>query len=71
MELKINDKTIPEMIRELEQQKFYGSLEISFQAGHVTVIRKTESFRPASEPSTEQQFNHRQNRGNGHEQFKR
>ena len=35
-----------QLLRQLEQSHFYGSLEVRFEAGHVTVIRKTESIKP-------------------------
>jgi len=34
------------MLADLEQQKFYGTLELKFEAGKVVLIRKTESFKP-------------------------
>lgn len=44
------------LLRKLETMRFYGSLEIKFEAGHVTVIRKTESIKPT-------EGNYRMNRG--------
>jgi hypothetical protein len=34
-----------EMIREILDKGFYGSLEVKFEAGKVTIIRKTESIK--------------------------
>lgn len=50
-----------EMLRRLESNRFYGSLEVRFEAGHVTVIRKTESIKPSA-------GDQRNNRGSSDEQ---
>ncbi|MDR2870897.1 MAG: hypothetical protein LBV04_10640 [Deferribacteraceae bacterium] len=34
-----------EMLREIFESEFYGSLEVKFEAGKVTIIRKTESIK--------------------------
>jgi hypothetical protein len=34
-----------EMIREILDSGFYGSIEVKFEAGKVTIIRKTESIK--------------------------
>lgn len=34
-----------EMLREIFDNGFYGSLEVKFEAGKVTIIRKTESIK--------------------------
>ena len=34
-----------EMLREIFDSGFYGSLEVKFEAGKVTIIRKTESIK--------------------------
>lgn len=47
---------LTELLRQLEQSRFYGSLEVRFEAGHVTVIKKTESIKPGVS-------DHRNNRG--------
>lgn len=39
-----------EMLKKLEQGRFYGSLEIKLEAGKVVLIRKSESFKP-TEPN--------------------
>lgn len=44
------------MLRQLVARRFYGSVEIKFESGHVTVIRKTESIKPGT-------GNHRNSRG--------
>jgi hypothetical protein len=37
--------TLLKMLRELETQGFFGSVEVKFEHGHVTVIRKTQTYR--------------------------
>ena len=49
-----------ELLHKLEASRFYGALEVKFEAGTVTVIRKTESIKPGT-------GDHRNNRGQGHE----
>ncbi len=34
------------LLRQLEAARFYGQVEVRFEAGHITVIRKTESIKP-------------------------
>jgi len=34
------------LLRELEESRFYGSLEIKVEAGVIVLYRKTESFKP-------------------------
>ncbi|MGE4466051.1 hypothetical protein [Sphaerochaeta sp.] len=34
-----------EMLKEMFQTNFYGSVEVKFEAGRVTIIRKTESVK--------------------------
>ena len=41
---------ITELTRNLEQSKFYGSLELKYEAGRLVLIRKTETFRPMENP---------------------
>ncbi len=51
-DLKPNmEKTGPLMsvLAEIERRRFFGSLEIKFEAGRVTLIRKTETIKPAAE----------------------
>jgi len=48
------------LLRQLEVSHFYGSLEVKFEAGHIIVIRKTESIKPAG--SADANY-HRENRG--------
>ena len=39
-------KMIEQLLHELEGQRFHGSLEVKFEAGKVTLIRKTETINP-------------------------
>jgi hypothetical protein len=41
--------TVSDIVADLQRGHFYGSLELKFEAGRVVLIRKTESFKPASE----------------------
>ncbi len=50
-----------ELLAELARQRFYGSLEIKFEAGKVVLLRKTETIKPTVE-------NCRTNRGKQDEQ---
>jgi hypothetical protein len=49
-----------QLLRQLEQWRFYGSVEVRFEAGQITVIKKTESIKPGV-------GDHRNNRGPNHE----
>jgi hypothetical protein len=49
------------LLRQLEASRFYGSLEVKFESGQVTVIKKTESIKPTTN-------NHRENRGGTNDQ---
>ncbi len=33
-------------LRELETSRFYGSVELKFEAGHVVLLKKTETLKP-------------------------
>jgi hypothetical protein len=41
--------TATEIVRELESIRFYGSLEIKFEAGRVVLLKKTETIKPDDE----------------------
>jgi hypothetical protein len=49
-----------QLLRQLEASRFYGSVEVKFEAGQVTVIKKTESIKPGA-------CDHRNNRGHNNE----
>lgn len=46
---------VNDLLRSLEQSRFFGTLELKFEAGRVVLIRKTETMKPAD--------NRRDNRG--------
>jgi len=37
-----------QLLRQLEVSRFYGSLEVKFEAGQITVIKRTESIKPGA-----------------------
>ena len=43
--MNANDTAVT-LIRELERTRFWGSLEIQFQAGVVGMLKKTETMKP-------------------------
>jgi len=45
-----------ELLRSLEQSRFFGTLELKFESGRVVLIRKTETVKPSAQ-------NCRDNRG--------
>lgn len=49
------------LLRELEGQRFYGSIELKFEGGKVTYLRKTETMKP-------EDLHHRNDRGGQHDQ---
>ena len=55
----MTEQMIIKMIRELDRNRFYGSLEIKFESGRVVLVRKTETIKPSS---------YRENRGEHNEQ---
>ena len=38
--------SVGKLLTDLEQQKFFGSLELKLEAGRVVLIRKTETIKP-------------------------
>lgn len=56
-------QTVVKLLEQLEAARFYGSIEIKLEAGHVTIIRKTESIKPSE--------NHPNNGGYRREHFSR
>jgi len=52
-------QNITEILRELESNRFYGSVEIKFEAGRIILLRKTETIKPND---------YRDNRGEHREQ---
>lgn len=47
---------LDQMLADLQEKRFYGSLEVKFEAGRVILVRKTETIKPAPE-------NYRDSRG--------
>ena len=47
-------REVAKLLDELERDRFYGSLEIKFEAGHPVLLRKIETIKPE---------NYRNNRG--------
>ena len=37
---------VDEVLRTLERSRFYGSVEIKYEAGRVVLLRKTETIKP-------------------------
>jgi hypothetical protein len=35
-----------QLLHQLEQSRFYGVLEVKFEAGNVVLLKKTETFKP-------------------------
>ncbi len=46
--LKIVDSVefVKQVIADLGKERFFGSLELKFEAGNVVLIRKTETIKP-------------------------
>jgi len=42
----INEPTATNILKELERERFYGSLEMKFEAGRMVLISKTETIKP-------------------------
>ena len=38
--------TTEKLLKELENQRFYGAVEIKFESGRLVLIRKTETIKP-------------------------
>ncbi len=51
---------IRQMLDELERQRFYGSVELKYESGHVVLVRKTETLKPSAR-------SYGDNRGDDHE----
>ena len=51
---------VNEILRSLEQSRFYGTVELKFESGRVVLIRKTETIKPCVQ-------DYRDNRGEADE----
>lgn len=40
---------VNEILRSLEQSRFYGTVELKFESGRVVLIRKTETLKPSAQ----------------------
>jgi|HubBroStandDraft_6_1064221.scaffolds.fasta_scaffold1884135_2 hypothetical protein len=49
-----------QLLRQLEESRFYGAVELKYEAGRVVLIRKSETFKP-------HESGHGNNRSTGHE----
>ena len=38
--------SIEELLRELAERRFYGSLTLKFEAGRIVIVRKEETLKP-------------------------
>lgn len=47
-----------EMLSQLERTKFFGSVELKFEAGHVVLVRKTETLKPTVTNCGDNRGNH-------------
>ncbi len=52
--------SIAELLQQMQNQRFYGALEIKLENGKIVLVRKTETILPQKE------FDNRKNRGNEH-----
>jgi hypothetical protein len=39
---------VNDILRSLEQSRFYGTVELKFESGRVVLIRKTETMKPSA-----------------------
>jgi hypothetical protein len=51
---------LAQLLRQLELSRFYGSVELKYEAGRVVLIRKSETFKPSDS-------GYGNNRSTGHE----
>ena len=49
-------QTVINVLHDLESHRFYGSVELKYEAGQIVLLRKTETIKPVDE-------NCRNNRG--------
>lgn len=40
---------VPNLLNTLQRERFYGSLEVKFEAGRIVLLRKTETFKSNDE----------------------
>ena len=61
MSTPVKPDAIPNLLNELARNRFWGSIQIDYQDGCPSLIRKTETQKVVSEPT----------KGNTHERFNR
>ncbi len=42
-------QSLDQLLAELQRQRFYGSVEVKFEAGKVVLLRKTETIKPVAD----------------------
>lgn len=52
---------IAEMLRQLEAGRFYGSVEMKFEAGHIVLLKKTETIKPMQPSCGDNRGTHERN----------
>lgn len=52
---------LAEMLRQLELGRFYGSVELKFEAGHVVLLKKTETIKPMQPSCGDNRGTHERN----------
>lgn len=50
-----------ELLRQLEAARFFGSLELKYESGHVVLLKKTETLKPTQSSCGENRGNHVRN----------
>jgi hypothetical protein len=45
----IDNVRLEQLVSDLQQTGFYGSLEVKFESGRVVLLKKTETFKSADE----------------------
>ncbi len=40
---------VNDLLRSLEQSRFFGTVELKFESGRVVLIRKTETLKPSAD----------------------
>jgi hypothetical protein len=40
---------VPNLLNSLQRERFYGSVEVKFEAGRIVLLRKTETFKTDDE----------------------
>jgi len=51
---------LQQMLSDIERTKFYGSIEVKFEAGKAVLIKRSETFKPTSNSYGYNRGNHEQ-----------